>query len=365
MKPEQRITTALLEWYETGHRTLPWREDPSPYHVWLSEIMLQQTRVEAVKAYYARFLEALPDVCALAAVPEDRLLKLWEGLGYYSRARNLKKAAQVIVSEYGGEMSSAAKDLKRLPGIGDYTAAAVASIAFGQREAVVDGNVLRVMARLRADGRDIALPQTKQQVQAEIAEVFLPKEDALCGAFNQAVMELGALVCVPNGAPHCDVCPVRKHCTSAKEGTQAAYPVKSAKKPRTIEEKTVLLFSDHTRIAIRKRGTKGLLAGLYEYPSLEGHVTEDALRALLRRKGVPALKLRRLPDAKHIFTHREWHMQGYLIETEEMADSGFAEGLLLADRAELETVYAIPSAFRVYTEIAKTHIPFVDKGSGL
>lgn len=365
MKPGQRITAALLKWYETEHRTLPWREDPSPYHVWLSEIMLQQTRVEAVKAYYVRFLKELPDIRALAEVEEDRLLKLWEGLGYYSRARNLKKAAQHILSEYGGNMPRTADEWKRLPGIGDYTAAAVASIAFKQRAAVVDGNVLRVMARLRADERDIALPQTKKQVQEELYEHYLPKEDARCGTFNQAVMELGAMVCVPNGAPHCAACPVKKHCAAAKAGTQTDYPVKSAKKPRTVEEKTVLLLSDHTRIAIRKRGSKGLLAGLYEYPSVDGHITEDELRRLLKKRGVPALKLRRLPDAKHIFTHREWLMRGYLVETEEMEASCFSDGLFFADRTELETVYAVPSAFRVYTEIAKTSIPFVDKGDGV
>ena len=357
MKAEQRITNALLAWYQKHHRTLPWRSDPSPYHVWISEIMLQQTRVEAVKAYYERFLEELPDIASLANAPEDRLLKLWEGLGYYSRARNLKKAAQVIVSEFGGIMPDEAKVLKTLPGIGDYTAAAVASIAFGKREAVVDGNVLRVMARLRGDSRDILLSQTKKQVQTELYENFLPKEAALCGTFNQALMELGALVCVPNGAPHCEKCPVKKDCAAAKAGTQADYPVKSEKKRRRVEKRTVLLLSDHSRIAIRKRENKGLLAGLYEYPSLEGHITEAALRTLLRKQGIPALKLRPLPDAKHIFTHREWHMKGFLVETEEMEAESFGEGLFFADRRELETIYAIPSAFRVYTACAKERLP--------
>ena len=361
MTREQRITTALLAWYDRGHRILPWRSDPSPYHVWLSEIMLQQTRVEAVKAYYEQFLKELPDIRALAAAPEDRLLKLWEGLGYYSRVRNLQKAAKVIVSDHAGKMPGEASELKKLPGIGDYTAAAVASIAFGKREAAVDGNVLRVMARLRADKRDIALQKTKQEVQKELAERYLPIQDNRCGAFNQAMMELGAVVCVPNGVPHCEECPLEKYCVARKENAQQTCPVKSAKKPRTAELRTILLLSDHTRIAIKKRPAKGLLAGLYEYPSLDGHVSEDALRRLLKERGIPALKLKRLPDAKHIFTHREWHMRGYLVETEEMEAERFAEGLFFADRKELETVYAVPSAFAVYTEIIKEKIPFVDK----
>ena len=360
-RKREETTYALIAWYERGHRDLPWRRDPSPYHVWLSEIMLQQTRVEAVKAYYVRFLEAVPDIETLAGTEEERLLKLWEGLGYYSRARNLQKAARVIMEQHGGRMPQTADGLKKLPGIGDYTAAAIASIAFGKRAAAVDGNVLRVMARLRADARDITLPQTKRQVQTELEAHCLPKEDALCGTFNQAVMELGAMVCVPNGTPHCADCPVQKACAAAKEGKQSAYPVKSAKKPRTVEERTVLLLSDHTRVAIRKRAERGLLGGLFEYPSVDGLLSEEALRKLLRKRGVPALRLLRLPDAKHIFTHREWHMRGYLVETEEMEAGQFDSGLLFADRTDLERVYAVPSAFRVYTEIAKTKLPFVDK----
>ena len=408
MKKEHPVTKALIKWYKKEHRDLPWRTDPTPYHVWLSEIMLQQTRVEAVKGYYARFLDAVPDIAALAEADEEKLLKLWEGLGYYSRVRNMQKAARVIMEAYGGEMPHEAAELKKLPGIGDYTAAAVASIAFGKREAVVDGNVLRVMARLLEDDRDIALAETKRAVQAEIAASYLPEakrvahrktagdglpeEDARCGTFNQSLMELGAVICVPNGAPLCDTCPVYAFCEAGRHGTWDSYPVKSAKKARRIEQKTVLLLCDRTRVAIRKRPAKGLLAGLYEYPLVDGHLTEQRLRKLLKEEKVPALRIRRLEDAKHIFTHIEWHMRGYLVETEELSTAphkpprgasapgaskrtrvrstgvpaipGEAGGsyelprtLIFADRTDIDRVYAIPSAFRVYTNVVKQMLP--------
>ena len=190
-----RIAEPLLAWYDAGRRILPWREEPTPYHVWLSEIMLQQTRVEAVKPYYDRFLQALPDIGSLAAVEEEKLLKLWEGLGYYNRARNLKKAAEIIVSEYGGEMPDDFEKIQSLPGIGSYTAGAVSSIAFGRAYPAVDGNVLRILSRLRADGRDILNAKVKKSVEDELFGV-MPCDRP--GDFNQALMELGAMVCIPS-----------------------------------------------------------------------------------------------------------------------------------------------------------------------
>lgn len=226
-----RIAAPLLAWYDSGRRILPWREEPTPYHVWLSEIMLQQTRVEAVKPYYDRFLQALPDIESLAAADEEKLLKLWEGLGYYNRARNLKKAAQILVSEYGGRMPDDYEIILSLPGIGSYTAGAISSIAFGKAYPAVDGNVLRILARLRTDERDILQAGVKKSVEEELADV-MPKDRP--GDFNQALMELGAMVCIPNGAPKCDVCPWKELCRARAQGITGEFPKKAGKKPRSI-----------------------------------------------------------------------------------------------------------------------------------
>ena len=351
------ITEKLLAWFRAGHRDMPWRSDPTPYHVWLSEIMLQQTRVEAVRAYYDRFVKALPDIASLAACDETRLLKLWEGLGYYTRARNLKKAAQRIMEDHGGRMPDTEEALLALPGIGPYTAAAIASIAFHRRAAAVDGNVLRVMARLRADARDIAREETKRAVRNDLLADWLPAREEDCGDFNQALMELGAVVCAPNGAPDCARCPVAKACLAHARGQETRFPVKSAAKKRRIEARTVLLICDRSRIVLRRRPEKGLLAGLFEYPHLEGTWTIDALRGWLKEQAIAALRLKELPDAVHIFTHVEWRMTGVLIFVEEGQDLPETEafrGAFFVARREIEETYAIPSAFHVYTEIART-----------
>ncbi|MBR5969354.1 MAG: A/G-specific adenine glycosylase [Lachnospiraceae bacterium] len=348
---EESITRALLAWYAKGHRALPWREDPSPYHVWLSEIMLQQTRVEAVKPYYERFLRALPDIAALAACEETKLLKLWEGLGYYSRVRNLQKAARIITEELDGRMPEEVSALKRLPGIGDYTAGAIASIAFGKRAAAVDGNVLRVTARLCADASDIAKEETKRAVRERIEASFLPKEDAACGSFNQALMELGATVCLPNGSPLCTDCPLARYCEAHLAGTEAAYPVKSAKKARRMEERTVLLICDRERVALQKRPEKGLLAGLWEYPCLEKKATRQTVLRFLKQQGVSVLRVLPLPEAKHIFTHVEWKMTGFLVYADATGD------YFMVNRREIESVYAIPSAYRSYTREIRALLP--------
>ncbi len=345
-----RIAAPLLAWYDRGRRILPWREDPTPYHVWLSEIMLQQTRVEAVKPYYDRFLEALPDIASLAAVEEEKLLKLWEGLGYYNRARNLKKAAQILVSEYGGRMPDDYDKIVSLPGIGSYTAGAVASIAFGKPRPAVDGNVLRVLSRLRADDRDILSAQVKKSVEEELTDV-MPADRP--GDFNQALMELGATVCIPNGAPKCDVCPWKDLCMARAEGRTGELPQKARKKPRTIEEKTVLVIQDGARVALRKRPEKGLLAGMYEFPSVEGYCGEEEVLAYLRELGLSPLRIRALPPAKHVFTHKEWHMKGYMVRVDELAAKGEGQrmqGLLFVDPEQTRTDYPIPSAFAVYAE---------------
>lgn len=348
-----RIAAPLLAWYDNGRRILPWREDPTPYHVWISEIMLQQTRVEAVKPYYDRFLQALPDIESLAATDDEKLLKLWEGLGYYNRARNLKKAAQILVSEYGGQMPDEYEKILSLPGIGSYTAGAIASIAFGKPHPAVDGNVLRILSRLRADDRDILQANVKKSVEEELLDV-MPADRP--GDFNQALMELGAMVCIPNGAPKCDLCPWNRLCLARAEGRTAELPQKAKKKPRSVEEKTILVIQDGERIVLRKRPEKGLLAGMYEFPSMEGYCSEERALAYLRKLGFSPLRIRKLPPAKHVFTHKEWHMKGYLVRVDELARKGEGQGMqgfVFVDPGKTRTDYPIPSAFAVYAEQAE------------
>ena len=264
MNELDQLPIPLLQWYHENARVLPWRSDPTPYHVWVSEIMLQQTRVAAVLGYYARFMEALPAVADLAAVEEDRLMKLWQGLGYYNRARNLQKAARQIVEEHGGVFPDTYEAIRALAGVGDYTAGAVASIAFGLPEPAVDGNVLRVVSRLTGDGGDITRPDVKKRMGAALREV-IPLDAP--GDFNQALMDLGAMVCLPNGEPLCPRCPARGFCAALREGRTAELPVKAAKKARRVEERTVFLIFYQKKVALRRRPAKGLLAGLWEYPN--------------------------------------------------------------------------------------------------
>lgn len=338
---------ALLSWYRVNRRDLPWRHTSDPYRIWLSEIMLQQTRVEAVKPYYARFLETCPTVEALAELPEERLMKLWEGLGYYSRARNLQKAARTVMERYGGQMPTTYDELRKLSGIGDYTAGAIASIAFGERVPAIDGNVLRVLARVTGSYADIALPETKKTWREALAAV-VPEA---AGDFTQSLIELGATVCVPNGEARCASCPLRPYCVAAERGLTDEIPVRSAKKPRRIENLTVLIIRDGDRTALRKRPSKGLLAGLFELPNVAGHLLEDELPTLIRSMGFDPLHVERLEDAKHIFTHVEWHMIAYSVRiTPEFDGYHGASGMLLVQNDDLHANYAIPSAFSAYTK---------------
>lgn len=356
-------TQKLLDWYDREKRILPWREDPTPYHVWLSEIMLQQTRVEAARAYYLRFLRELPDIASLAEAPEDVYLKLWEGLGYYSRVRNLHKAAVVIMEEYGGELPKTAQGLQRLPGIGPYSAAAIASIAFGEPVAAVDGNLLRVFARLTECETD-ARSQSAKQTAGEYYLNLMPTDRP--GDFNQALMDLGAGICLPNGVPRCEACPWNSYCAACRHQTQTIYPVLPDRKNRRIEERTVLILRCRDRIAIRKRPSKGLLAGLYEFPNEEGHIKMAALGEGLSKLGIPSESVqngpKRLLDAKHVFTHVEWHMIGYAIELRDNGRSAVrpndrSDGLIWADRQELAEQYPVPSAFETYRRIAMEWLP--------
>ncbi len=309
--PLSAIVQPLLAWYDTYARRLPWRENRDPYRIWLSEIMLQQTRVETVRDYFIRFLAALPDLEALATAPEDELLRLWEGLGYYSRARNLQRAARIIVSELGGRFPETAEALEKLPGIGTYTAGAIASIAFDRPEPAVDGNVLRVISRLCNRSDDIAQPAVKRAVTGMLREIY---PAAHAGTFTQSLMELGALVCLPNGAPNCANCPLAAFCAARAAGTQRELPVKAARRARRREELTVLVLRlPDGRVAVRKRPAKGLLAGLYELPNLPGATDRSELNARLHDWGVACDGLRPLPEAVHVFTHVEWRLHPYLV----------------------------------------------------
>lgn len=341
----ERIVEPLLSWYDAHARVLPWREEPTAYRVWVSEIMLQQTRVEAVKPYYERFLAALPDVEALANAKEEVLLKLWEGLGYYNRVRNLNKAAKQIMELYGGNIPDTYEELCKLAGIGSYTAGAIASIAYGRDVPAVDGNVLRVLARVRRDDRDILQQKVKTAVEQELLQI-MPKGRA--SAFNQALMELGAMVCIPNGEPRCSECPWGSFCEARLADCMTQYPKKTKKKPRSIEYKTILVLQDANKTALQKRASKGLLAGMYEFPWMEGVRDEEEVLAYLKELGFRAIRIKRLADSKHIFTHKEWHMTGYAIRVDELESAQDSGGFIFADRAQVEEQYAIPSAYAAY-----------------
>ena len=348
LQPLGAVPALLLAWYDGHARVLPWRSEPTAYRVWVSEIMLQQTRVEAVLPYFERFLAALPTVQALAGVEEARLLKLWEGLGYYSRARNLKRAAQVVVERFGGELPGAPERLLELPGIGPYTAGAIASIAYGVPAPAVDGNVLRVFARLAASGADVGEPALRRAMEALVLRL-IPVDRP--GDFNQALMDLGATICLPHGTPRCQDCPLASLCHGRALGVAQELPVKAAKTPRRVEALTVYLIVNHNRLLLRQRDPKGLLAGLMEFPNAPGWQSEEEAAAQLAHWNlVPLNGPKALGPAKHVFTHVEWHMRGYQFT---VGDAPAPEGWLWADRQRLEEL-AVPSAFAAFLSQART-----------
>ena len=321
---------------------MPWRDDATPYHVWLSEIMLQQTRIEAAKAYYDRFTKCLPDIPSLAAVSEEELLKLWEGLGYYNRARNLKKAASLLVERYDGRLPADYDLLLSLPGIGRYTAGAIASIAYGLAEPAVDGNVLRVTMRYLNCDEDIMKMSVRTKMEKQLRAI-MPKDCP--GEFNQALMELGACVCVPNGAPKCDACPLRTVCLAEKSGAWASLPVKEAKKPRRIEQRTVFVLQCGDRLAVERRPEHGLLAGLWELPNTPGLLDERQVGAYASGQGLGDVRLRSARDGRHIFTHIVWTMRCYTLEC-----SAMPPRYHWATPDELREEISLPTAFRQFVD---------------
>ena len=335
----EKLPEALLGWYEQNKRQLPWREDRDPYHIWLSEIMLQQTRVEAVKGYYTRFLSAVANIEALAYADDGLLHKLWEGLGYYSRVRNLKKAAQVIVNQYGGVFPQDHKQILSLPGIGLYTAGAICSIAFNQPVPAVDGNVLRLVSRLTNDPTPIDDPVYKKQIQDQLRTIY-PEQ---AGDFTQALMELGATVCGPNRKPDCAACPCKDFCRGYQAGTAESLPVKLPKKPRKQEDKTVFILSCNGAYALQKRGAQGLLAGLWEFPNVSGKLSAQESLGKVEEMGLKPRDIMSQVERKHIFTHIQWKMYGVYVEVAEPAGP-----FVWLTEEEIRKQAALPTAFRQF-----------------
>lgn len=341
-----RAADAVISWYRKTGRKLPWRENADPYRVWVSEIMLQQTRIEAVIPHYVRFMRELPDVYALAAVPADKLMKLWEGLGYYSRARNLKRAAETVVTEFGGVIPADYEKLRKLAGIGAYTAGAIASVAFGLPCPAVDGNVLRVLARLFADGADVLDPGTRKAAENALRGIYPQGEDA--SALTQGLMELGEVVCLPGGAPLCASCPLCALCAAHAQGREEDYPVRTARKERKKQPRTVFLLRCGDSYALQKRQNKGLLAAMWEFPGCDGHLGVGEAAEMLAFWGAEAQDVQPCGGSVHLFTHIEWDMQWFYAVC-----SARADGFVWATAEEIARQYAIPSAFRHYKTLIK------------
>lgn len=346
MRTEEQVLIAMFEalipWYEAHKRELPWRQDKEPYHVWLSEIMLQQTRVEAVKEYYRRFLTTLPTIADLAEAPEEQILKLWEGLGYYNRVRNLQKAAQTICADYAGVFPSEYAQIRSLSGIGDYTAGAIASICFDAPTPAVDGNVLRVYSRLLADDANIDLQTTKKRITRKLQETY-PRKNP--GIATQALMELGATVCVPNGAPRCDVCPVAEICQAREQDTWRDLPVRSEKKKRKIVDKTVFILLTEDTVALHKRSASGLLAGMWEFPNVDAKLDKQEAVTQVTGWQTEPVDLLMQTSYTHIFSHVEWHMTAYYIRCRKTNKKW-----KWVTKESLDETYALPSAFRPFRE---------------
>lgn len=335
-----QLPAPLIYWYHQNARSFPWRELATPYHVWVSEVMLQQTRAETVVGYYNRFIDRLNTPAKLAEAEDDLLLKLWEGLGYYSRVRNLKRASIEIVEKYNGELPADYSQLCRLPGIGPYTAGAIASIAFRLPEPAVDGNVMRVITRITGDRSNISLPPVRGMVADALRPIY-PKSD--CASYTQALMELGAVVCIPNGRPRCEACPVSFLCKAYAKGMVQELPVKNKLRHREILKRTVLLMRKKEAYAVIQRPKDGLLGGLWEFPSYDGELTEEEV--LQKTGALKPFSVTDIGQSIHVFTHLEWHMRGYLVECADTCGD-----FVWADRQTLLSDYAFPSALRFYRD---------------
>lgn len=331
----QRYSRSLEDWFLKNRRILPWRRDKNPYHVWISEVMLQQTRIEAVISYYERFMEALPDVFSLAMVSEDKLLKLWEGLGYYNRARNLKKAAIKIVEEYGGIFPTTYSEIIQLPGIGEYTASAISSICFGENQVTVDGNVMRVFTRFYNDSSNIS----KDSIKKKIHNTLLSMISGDAGNFNEGLMELGEVICIPNGMPKCDVCPLKEGCLSYQNSNYYLFPVKDEKKVKEEVDMTVIIPIWQGKTLVRKRKSPGLLHNLYEFPNMVGNKSVEEVREWSLEFGIVE-NIKKSIYYTHVFTHKKWKMQAYFVTFESVNCQDMFYRI-----SEVEERFALPTAF--------------------
>ncbi len=348
---KEKLSELVLRHYSKHARSLPWRDDPSPYRVWVSEIMLQQTRVDTVIDYFNRFMLAFPTIEDLAKADEDVLLKQWEGLGYYSRVRNLQKAAKTVVDEWGGYLPQDKKDLLSLAGIGDYTAGAIASIAYGKDEVAVDGNFIRVACRLLAYDGDVWSVAGKRLIK-EFWQMVLPHNEA--SFFNQGIMDIGATICLPNGKPLCEKCPISSCCCSFHQGNPLDYPIKKEKKKRKIEKKTVLLIYMNNEVMIRKRPNKGLLAGMLEFPMIDGEVSKDVVFSWLEERGYEGISIKKGKKEKHIFSHIEWHMSSWEIEVYPSSVMESVESLEQWVDCKKVSGITLPTAFKVFRKRAES-----------
>ena len=337
----KKMTKPIIQWYQENKRELPWRKEKDPYHIWISEIMLQQTRIEAVKQYYKRFLEELPTIEHLAQIEEERLLKLWEGLGYYNRARNLKKAAQTIQEKYQGQMPKKYEELIQLAGIGEYTAGAISSIAYDEKVPAVDGNVLRVVSRVIGSKKDVLESKTKKEITEKLEQI-MPKQ---AGAFNEGLMELGELICIPNGEPLCEKCPLQEICVANKEALTDVIPVRNSKIKRKKEDITIFLLENEGRIAIRKRDPKGLLANMYEFPNVNQKVNSKEIQKVLQEWNLKGKKEEKIGTHHHVFSHIEWDMIGYKIQVN-TCNQEFS----WVKKQEILEQYPIPGAFMPFVK---------------
>ncbi len=338
VEKKKDFTEKILSWYHKNRRTMPWREEPLPYYIWISEIMLQQTRVDTVIPYFHRFIEKYPDISSLSESDEEELLKYWEGLGYYNRVRNLRVTAMNLMENYDGKLPETFHELLKLKGIGEYTAGAIASEAFGEKVPAVDGNVFRVMARLLGVKEDIKEKKVMDYIKETVKEL-LPEEEV--GNFNQGMIEVGALICIPNGSPKCGLCPVRKYCVAYDQELQDEIPKKKKQKERKVEERTVLILESDRTFAIRKRPEGKLLGGLYEFFHEEGFYEKEEVLNLLKDMNLEPISIEPLKDKKFLFTHIEWRLKAYHITQEE---------LLFESIEDIKKKYTLATAFRDYLD---------------
>ncbi len=322
----------LISWYLENKRELPWRNTSNPYHIWISEIMLQQTKVEAVIPYYERFLELFPTIEELSQASDDSLHKAWEGLGYYSRVMNLKKAAIQCVELHHSLLPKTRDELLTLRGIGPYSAGAIASFAYHEKVAAVDGNVLRVYARLYEVEENILSDVCRKKI-TKLVEQDLPNDVA---NFNQAIMELGACICIPNGNARCNICPISSQCLAYEKGRINELPLRITNTKRRIEKHSVLVHVCNGKVQIQKRPSIGLLASLYVFEMIEGHVSKKDVG-----------KSTYLGKHNHLFSHIEWKLKGFLIEHEQCDEK---EGYIWVHLSEIQNIYPMPIALKKYRD---------------